>query len=157
MFLSVPTSREGIEEAHKKHGAAAGGRACMQNEDIAATESIESGLYVTWSPLNINDLPSTASDELKSGTSQCCRVRSAAACLCGHPLFSHVAVPTTSRSSFIKPPKCASGKCTCRGFQYIPDRPEECGQWWLPRRKDFNIADWRKVLNLLHTHTHNNA
>jgi hypothetical protein len=145
--MVTPTTREGIEEGQKKHGAANGGRIMMQNEDEAASESIETGLYVTWIPVDDGmGLASDACDEVRSGgAGQCCRVRTAAACMCGHPLSSHAPVPPSTRSTFIKPPKCTAKACGCRCFRYVPDRPEECGQWWLPRRKDFKIAEWRKV------------
>ena len=42
-----------------------------------------------------------------------------------------------------RPPRCRS--CAkCPGFRYAPSRPEECGQWHLPRRKDFDLVAWRK-------------
>lgn len=145
MFMVTPTTKEGIEDAQRKHGAAAGGKICMQNENTAAAEAIESGMYVTWIPMEGAPLPSTASDELRDGLGQCCRVRSDASCFCGHTLSSHAPVPLSARATFIKPPKCIVARCSCRCFNYAPDRPEECGQWWLPRRKDFNIAEWRKV------------
>lgn len=144
MFMVTPTTREGIEEAQKKHGSAVGGRACMQNENEAATESIESGIYVTWIPMD-GALASSASDELKDGTGQCCRVRQEASCLCGHTLSNHAPVPHSKKATFIKPPKCTAPRCGCRCYNYVPDRPEECGQWWLPRRKDFKITEWRQV------------
>lgn len=148
MFMVTPTSREGIEEAQKRHGAAAGGRICMQNEDVAATEAIETGMYVTWIPVEGAPLAATASDEVRSGSGQCCRVRSEASCVCGHKLANHAPVPPSTKATFIKPPKCAVPKCGCRNFNYVPDRPEECGQWWLPRRKDFRIDEWRKVTEM---------
>jgi hypothetical protein len=46
---------------------------------------------------------------------------------------------------YLKPPACCQRGCNCKEFRYVPCYPEECGQWWLRRRKDFNIVDWRKV------------
>ena len=31
----------------------------------------------------------------------------------------------------------------CGRYQYIPHRPEEVGEWWLPRRKGFQLKQWR--------------
>ena len=46
-------------------------------------------------------------------------------------------------SGNIKPPTCKSSSCRrCTGFSYCPTRPEEVGQWWLPRRKDFDVRGW---------------
>jgi hypothetical protein len=28
-------------------------------------------------------------------------------------------------------------------FKFVPSRPEECGMYWLVRRKDFDVKSWR--------------
>ena len=65
-------------------------------------------------------------------------------CLCGHKLSDHKAVNPRSKG-FIIPPKCSKKGCSCFHFNYAPERPEETGQWWLPRRKDFDVKSWQKV------------
>ncbi|CAE8630359.1 unnamed protein product, partial [Polarella glacialis] len=47
-------------------------------------------------------------------------------------------------------PKC--GSCGCPGFRYIPRRPEEVGEWWLPRRRGFDVRLWRANCKCGHSH-----
>ena len=37
-------------------------------------------------------------------------------------------------------------------FRFVPTRPEECGMYWLPRRKDFDINKWRAPCKCNHNH-----
>eukprot|EP01067_Filipodium_phascolosomae_P000308 Filipodium_phascolosomae@DN1250_c0_g1_i2.p1 len=37
-------------------------------------------------------------------------------------------------------------------FHFIPQRPEEVGEWWLPRRKGFNVTTWRAKCKCKHSH-----
>lgn len=113
-----------VEAAVAAYGAAPGGQAMMKSEAKAAAEAAASGIYVTFQSPN---------------ESECCRVQSNSSCLCGHALKSHEA--PKGGGSRMKPPACT--KCACSKFRYAPTRPEECGQWWLPRRRDFNIKAWR--------------
>jgi hypothetical protein len=63
-----------ISEAVEVYGAAPGGVACLRGEDIAARESLESGLYITWIPKS-TDLIREEANRLKyEGNEQCCRV-----------------------------------------------------------------------------------
>lgn len=135
---------EEIESAIATHGVTPGGSAMMLSEVAAANESIGSGLYISWMPHPSCILTSLASDEIRNGTGQCCRVGSQSVCMCGHSLQSHKEVKVPKSAGYIKPPTCSSCR-KCPGFNYAPSRPEECGQWWLPRRSDFNIAEWRQV------------
>lgn len=133
---------EKISEAVEVYGAAPGGVACLRGEDIAAQESIENGLYITWNPKSIDLIREEATRVRYEQTNdQCCRISSHSLCLCGHKLLEHQQV--IKKNSFIRPPKCKSG-CRCFGYSYMPSRPEECGQWWLPRRRDFDLKAWRK-------------
>ena len=115
----------------------------MISEAAAANESILSGLYVSWSPNPSIRLTGGAFQGIKDGTDQCCRVGKQSRCLCGHSLALHKTGDVRNKSSYIKPPRC--GACKCSGYSYCPARPEECGQWWLPRRKEFDIKEWKKV------------
>ena len=124
--------------------------AILQIEIEAAHQSIASGVYITFLPNRSSSLPNSASDELINGIGQCCRVGSKSICLCGHALDQHVTVVVPKKIGYIKPPKCSTKFCRCISYSYCPSRPEECGQWWLPRRKDFNIIEWQKVLLFLY-------
>lgn len=138
-----PTNVKGIADAIVEHGAAPNARANLRSEIQAATESQQSGLYISWLPNPYCTLGPSAADEIKNGTGQCCRVGTASICMCGHALNAHKPMGKI-KSGYNKPPTCISCK-RCTGFQYAPQFPEECGQWWLSRRKDFNLPDWRKV------------
>eukprot|EP00976_Prorocentrum_cordatum_P075736 1182015-Prorocentrum_minimum.AAC.1 len=92
----------------------------MENEQEAALLAIQTGLYVTWRSRKTNE--------------DCCRVGASHKCFCGHLFSAH-------HSKGKSLPKC--NKCTCRMFDYVPSRPEEVGDWWLPRRKGFNVHSWR--------------
>lgn len=123
---------------------------CFHNDEIAAGESIQSKLYITFVPNHMSaNVPASASDDLKSGgVGQCCRVSSHSFCTCGHTLSSHAPpkLPKNKNSmSYIKPPPCKHPRCRCQSYQYSPSRPEECGQPHLLRRRDFDIAKWRQV------------
>lgn len=133
-----------ILDAVQQYGPS-GGAACLQKENLAASESIESGLYITWIPQNTRDIINVEMRErYEHHHSQCCRVAMEAPCLCGHSLADHKPVNPKSKG-FIIPPKCAKKGCHCFRYNYAPTRPEETGQWWLPRRKDFDLKSWRKV------------
>jgi hypothetical protein len=140
-----------IESAIEKHGVTPGGSYMMKAEAAAANESMNSGLYVTFSPHPSCSFTSAAYDGIKDGTSQCCRIGNKSICTCGHSLLNHQ--PVKLRSGYIKPPTCLN--CRCGGYSYSPARPEECGQWWLPRRKDFILREWQQVMRLDKTSNRN--
>lgn len=119
----------------------------LQAEYEAALQSIESGLYVSFLPNPSATIPASAANEIKAGTAQCCRVGQSSPCRCGHALSEHKSVKLPKRPAFIIPPSCE--RCKCRSYCYSPLFPEECGQWWLRRRRDFNILDWRKVIQTM--------
>ena len=41
-------------------------------------------------------------------------------------------------------------------IRFVPTRPEECGMYWLPRRKDFDVTKWRAPCKCNHTHEDHN-
>merc|ERR1712194_189904 len=43
------------------------------------------------------------------------------------------------------------------GFENIPQRPEECGMYWLPRRKEFKLSEWRAPCKCRHGHDSHGA
>ena len=115
----------------------------IKNEIDAANESITSGLYVIWAPLPTCILTSAASDEIRNGIGQCCRVGTNSSCICGHLLQNHKQVVPSRSGGYNKPPTCLNCK-KCKGFNYAPSHPEEVGQIWLKSRKDFNLSEWRQ-------------
>lgn len=147
-MIGTPTNVENIAEKIVEHGASSSASITLRAETEAANESIVTGLYVTWSPLPSCTVGPSAADEIRNGTGQCCRVGSNSVCMCGHSLQNHKPVVPSKSGGYTKPPACLKCK-RCIGYQYVPARPEECGQWWLSRRRDFNLLDWQKVSNVL--------
>lgn len=140
-----PKDVEGIAGAIVKHGITPSAQRTLMAETFAAEESQVTGLYVSWMPHPDVTLGPSAADEIKNRTGQCCRVSSKSICMCGHPLSGHDRVVGSKTGAYVRPPKCTQCK-KCTGYNYAPVLPEECGQWWLSRRKDFNVVDWRKVI-----------
>ena len=104
-----------------------------------AYEAAESGIYVTWkSHAMLED--------------QCFRVGSESRCFCGHLFKVH-------EKAFMKGGKLKNScqTCECKAFNFIPRRPEEIGQHWLPRRKGFNINTWGASCTCTHTHMEHSA
>lgn len=113
---------EAVLEGVKKYGPSAGGKAMMDFEYIHAKEALESGLYVTYY------------SEAKKH--ECGRIGSQSMCFCGHMFPDHDIKVTKKKQSS----KCT--QCKCKDFRWVPQRPEECGMWWLPRRKGFKVSEW---------------
>ena len=108
----------------------------MHMENEAATEAIRTGVYIVWR------------SHKKKGGDFCARAGPRSRCFCGHMFSAHQ--PKSGDSSKSKRSKKSNksrsygcSKCSCRCFQFIPQRPEEVGEWWLPRRKGFNVHTWR--------------
>jgi len=142
-MLGCPTTIEHVASANRKYGAAPNAMKTLAAAKAAAEESVSTGLYVTWLPHPSSTLGPSAAAEIKSGTGQCCRVGSFSICKCGHSLKQHKQTQNPKSSGCIKPPSCLVCR-SCSGFNYSPFFPEECGQWWLARRKDFNVEEWRE-------------
>lgn len=68
---------------------------------------------------------------------ECGRVGSKSLCFCGHKYAQHAVQATKKKISS----KCQT--CPCKEFKNIPQRAEECGMYWLPRRKEFKQSEWR--------------
>ena len=45
-----------------------------------------------------------------------------------------------------------TGGCKCRGFAWVPSRPEDIGEFWFKRRRDFDVSTWRCKCRCKHTH-----
>ena len=112
---TVPSIKDGLE----KYGMAEGGRKMINEEMSAAQLAIRRGVYVTW--------------RSKRKNQDCARVGHKSRCFCGHSYADH------KINSIMSP--CL--KCKCKAFEYIPKRPEEVGDWWLVRRRGFNVHSWR--------------
>ena len=145
-MLGCPTDISSIEHGITSYGIAPNSSRMLSNEIKASKESINNGIYITYIPTDTYQLTSLASDEIRNSIGQCCRISSSSLCICGHDLQNHDEVKSFKSSIYIKPPRCKQCSHRCKGYNYIPSLPEECGQWWLSRRKDFNLEQWRKVI-----------
>jgi len=123
--------RSSLLAAVRQFGAAPGARCMLENERKAAQEAISSGVYVLWRCQAAGDF--------------CTRIHSGARCLCGHSLSDH----PLDRLHLRGPPPCS--KCRCPAFCYVPSRPEEVGDWHLPRRLGFDVSKWRPKCQCGHT------
>jgi hypothetical protein len=77
--------------------------------------------------------------------SECSRLGKFSKCFCGHFFPQH------NESLFGKKQNTACKDCPCKRFAFVPTRPEECGMYWLVRRKDFNVNTWRPPCKCKHT------
>ena len=123
---------DGMQKALEQFGPAPGGRDMMDRERQAAEAAVASGTYGVWRSQRTNE--------------DCGRIGAASRCFCGAPFSHHRTVP---------PHGCvATG---CERFRYIPQRPEEVGEWWLPRRKGFDVRAWRAKCQCGHGHDAHDA
>jgi Protein FAM221A/B len=122
------TNEETIRNAVNRFGVAPGAQAMLNLEREAALFSISNQLYITWR------VPSAPED--------CTRVGPGAKCFCGHRFESHNISKRTNPCT----------ECPCKIYKFIPQRPEEVGEWWLPRRKEFNVLEYRVKCKCSHTH-----
>lgn len=136
---SVQEVVDNIAKAVKCFGAAPGAKHLMDNELLAAEEALRSGLYGVWR-------------NATRRTDFCSRVGPVSRCFCGHDFRDHV-WKSKSRKELL--PSC--GSCGCRGFHYVPRRPEEVGEHWLPRRRGFDVRIWRAKCKCSHGHEDHDA
>ena len=118
---------DGMERALERFGPAPGGYDMMRREREAAQGAMASGIYGVWRSTTTNN--------------DCGRIGASSRCFCGAPFSEH-------RSKY--PHSCVAR--LCERFRYIPQRPEEVGEWWLPRRKGFDVRKWRAKCRCTHGH-----
>ncbi len=102
-------------------------------ETEAATDAITSGVYIGW--------------RCPQFTWDCIRVGRLSRCFCGHILQEHASYNGHS----VRVP-CREGGCGCKAFAFIPGRPEDIGEFWFQRRRDFDPTKWRAKCRCKHTH-----
>ena len=118
-----PRSAGQVQRALRLHGVAPGAAALMTLERAAADCAMRTGVYVTYRG---------------KGDRLCARVGPGCKCFCGCSYERHA--------------KGGCNKCACKAFRYIPQRPEEVGDWHLPRRPSFNVHKWRAKCRCKHAH-----
>ncbi len=102
----------------------------MDNEKLHANEAIESGIYVSWS---------------SSSQADCFRVGSKSTCICSHGFCQHEKILTRKKFSS----KCL--ECGCKGFNFIPNLPEEIGEYWIPHQPNFDYSKWMAKCKCKHS------
>ena len=124
-------------DALEKYGPAPGAKAMLNWERSAAQHAVAQGVYVSWRSCRRG----------KEGT-DCTRVGPDSLCFCGHGYSAHGG----PRQDAWKKNRMSCDSCPCANFSFIPRRPEECGEWWLPRRKGFDAATYKAKCKCGHAH-----
>lgn len=115
-----------------------GTKIMMDNERTHAMEAIDSGLYINWTSRESYSISG-------NNTIDCFRIGSKSKCICGHDFPEHEKIVTQKKFSS----KCTS--CKCKFFAFIPQLPEEVGEYWLPHRRGFRYVDWKGKCKCKHT------
>ncbi|XP_074651091.1 protein FAM221B-like [Tubulanus polymorphus] len=102
-------------------------------EAEAAIDAQKTGIYIGW---RCNDYKH-----------DCQRVGKNSKCFCGHFLSEH----NKYNGHSVRVP-CVQAGCVCKGFDFIPARPEDVGEFWFQRRRNFDPSTWRCKCRCKHTH-----
>eukprot|EP00128_Syssomonas_multiformis_P018222 Colp12_sorted_trinity150504_noHs@14381 len=129
---------ERLSAATEMFGPSPGAKKMLKAGLDAARQAISTGLYIVW-----RNTVGTAPQ-----TEECARVGPSSRCFCDHAFSVH--------DSTKKVIPCTTQGCDCKRFLYIPSRPEEIGEWWLPRRRGFNVHTWRASCRCKHSHAQHN-
>ncbi|KAH9589090.1 Protein FAM221A/B [Trypanosoma melophagium] len=124
------TSEEQVLQGIRRFGPSAQSKKILNKENDAAILAFKTGVYAVWRC----ERPKLSG----SNTDFCTRIGYQHRCFCGHTLEQH-ATPKPTRGR-VPAPKCQS--CKCAGFNYIPNEPEEIGEAWLTRRRDWDPSQW---------------
>ena len=129
-FQRHGTNENQILSGVKQFGVSQQTKVIMSREKAAAEMAVQDRVYGVWR----NEC---ARHEVNRDF--CSRIGPLHKCFCGHTLAEHG--PVTSKRGVMCAPKCSG--CACDGFQFIPNEPEEVGEHWLARRKDFVPGSWQ--------------
>nr|KAG5706569.1 hypothetical protein BaRGS_028740 [Batillaria attramentaria] len=47
---------------------------------------------------------------------------------------------------------CKVAGCNCKAYNWVPNRPEDIGEFWHQRRRNFDPTKWRAKCKCKHTH-----
>lgn len=140
-FQRHGTSESQIEVGIKRFGISSASRSMMDLEDEAARQAMADDIYVVWR--NESAAPPKSRDF-------CCRVGPSHRCFCNHPRRSHAVARRRGVTVF-----AACSECVCECFLYVPNHPEEVGDHWLSRRKDWDPSKWSPKCRCGHgSHAH---
>ena len=128
-FQRHGTNENQIMAGVKQFGVSQQTKLIMAREKAAAEMAVSEKIYGVWRNEN-------ARHEINRDF--CGRVGPLHKCFCGHTLEEHG--PISSKRGQLYAPKCQG--CACDEFRYVPNEPEEVGEHWLARRKDFVPGSW---------------
>lgn len=106
-------------------------RKLFNAECEAANNAIETGLYIGY--------------RCPENTWDCIRVNESHKCFCGHLLSDHDKFD--GKKSVLR-----CNECKCKQFSFIPSRPEDVGEFWYARRRDFDISTYKVKCRCGHPH-----
>lgn len=136
---STPQVLAGI----RQFGPSKQSKKILNKENEAARLALSTGVYCVWRCMEKPKLSGGMNDF-------CCRIGYRHRCFCGHTLANH-STPNQGRSS-PGPCPCEAAGCVCRGFQYVPNEPEEIGEGWLTRRANYDPQAWSAKCRCGHGH-----
>jgi len=131
-----PKTPDAVLSGLQKHGASVGAKKLMQWEFRHARDALKSGIYVT------------LYNQYKQF--ECARLGKFSRCFCNH-LYSKHQLKKLKNGRFGKNP-CTEEGCKCENFKFMFRRPEEIGQYFLTRRKGFDVTQWRPLCRCKHPH-----
>lgn len=108
-------------------------RKLFATEAQAAEEALRTRLYVSY--------------RLPNQNWDCIRVSSQHKCFCGCLLAAHEKF--TGKQNMLR---CETAGCKCKRFAFIPSRPEDVGEFWFQRRKNFDVSTYRVKCKCKHAH-----
>lgn len=151
--------RDGTSEgqalaAVRQFGPSRQSRRMLNRENEAAMLAREKGIYIVYrclqervggaylgeDPGRPRAMTHGAAKMLSGATDDfCTRVGYRSVCFCGHNLACH-AMPAAGRGA--KGSACEEAGCPCRSYRYVPNCPEEIGEGWLSRRREWDPKKW---------------
>jgi len=135
-FAMQPKTPEAVLAGLNQHGASIGAKKMMRWEFRHAKDALKSGIYVT-----------LYNDDRKY---ECSRIGKLSRCFCNH-LYAKHKLKKLKNGRFGKNP-CQEENCKCGNYVFMYRRPEEIGQYFMTRRKGFDINDWRPLCGCKHPH-----
>jgi len=136
MDAMQPKTPDAVLAGLTQHGAAVGAKKMMLWEFKHAKDAIKTGVYVT-----------LYNDYRKH---ECARLGKLSRCFCNH-LYGKHKLKVLKNGRFGKNP-CEEEECKCENYRYMFRRPEEIGQYFLTRRKGFDVTEWRPLCKCKHPH-----
>jgi hypothetical protein len=103
----------------------------FNTEVQAAQQALQTGLYIGYRCPEFNW--------------DCIRVSLENKCFCGHLLNEH-------KEFDGKRVTLPCFQCKCKSFAYIPSRPEDVGEFWFQRRRNFDVTQYRVKCKCKHAH-----